>query len=66
MGARGTVSHGVLFLLSEMTAGRIEVRTLEGCNVRLIQGSRNGVGGAGEGHWPWGGAGGRQMLQASR
>ena len=40
------LSRGVLFLLSETTAGRIEVRTLEGCNnVRLIQGSRNVVGG---------------------
>ena len=37
------LSRGALSLLSEMTAGRIEVRTLEGCNyVRLMQGSRVG------------------------
>ena len=32
---------------------RVEVRTLKGCsNVRLIQGSRNGVGGPGRGTGP--------------
>lgn len=32
---------------------RMEVRTLKGCNnVRLVQGSRNGVGGPGRGTGP--------------
>ena len=43
------LSRGVLFLLSETTAGRVEVRTLEGCNnVRLIQGSQGRGPGPGE------------------